>query len=227
MLRALGAFLLVATSLTAADPVSEAAQRVQAAHRVFEQVMAIPDKAIPADLLERAHCVAVIPALKKGGFIVGGRYGVGVALCRDESRLGWTGPSTVRVEGGSVGFQIGGGEVDLILLVMNESGVNELIKSEFTIGGEVGVMAGPVGRSAHAQTDALLEAEILSYSRSKGLFAGVAIEGSTLRADEEDNRELYGKPVTHREILEGKVEPPEVASGLISTLNRYSPKEQK
>jgi lipid-binding SYLF domain-containing protein len=132
----------------------------------------------------------------------------------------------VKIEGGSVGLQIGAGEVELILLVMNEEGKDKLLKSEFTLGGEAGVMAGPVGRTASAETDAMMHAEILSYSKSKGVFAGVALEGATLRASEDDNADLYGKPVTHEAILNGKVESPAQASALKSTLNQYSVKEK-
>lgn len=188
--------------------------------------MATPDKGIPRDLLAKAHCVVIVPALKKGGFIVGGQYGVGVANCRKPQTAGWTGPSTVRLEGGSFGLQIGGGETDVIMLVMNQSGAEKLMKSKFTLGGEGSAMAGPVGRSASAQTDAYLKAEILSYSRSKGAFAGVTLNGSSLRPDDGDNKKLYGKEVKHEDILMDRVPAPAAANELLATLTRYSALEK-
>jgi lipid-binding SYLF domain-containing protein len=200
----------------------EAVERLTHANKVFEEIMATPDKGIPRDLLAKAHCVVIVPALKKGGFIVGGQYGVGVASCRKPQGEGWTGPSTVRLEGGSFGLQIGGGETDVVMLVMNQSGSEKLMKSKFTLGGEGSAMAGPVGRSASAQTDAYMKAEILSYSRSKGAFAGVTLNGSTLRPDDGDNKKLYGKEVKHEEILKDRVPAPAAAGELTATLTRYS-----
>lgn len=201
-------------------------ERVEAARVVFEEIMSASDNSIPQDLLEKAHCVVIVPSLKKGGFIVGAQYGVGVASCRKTGAKGWTGPSTVRMEGGSFGLQIGGGETDVVMMVMNDSGAQKLMRSEFTIGGEGAAMAGPVGRAASAETDAYMKAEILSYSRSRGVFAGVAIKGSTLRSDDGDNETLYGKSVLHTDILNGKYPVPTVAKGLIATLNKYSRAEQ-
>jgi lipid-binding SYLF domain-containing protein len=182
---------------------------------------------IPQDLLAKAHCVVVVPSLKRGAFIVGAQYGHGVAMCRTPNGRGWTGPSIIKMEGGSLGFQIGAGETDVVLVVMNKSGADKLMRSEFTLGAEGAVMAGPVGRAASAETDAYMRAEILSYSRSRGVFAGVAIKGSTLRPDDEANKELYGKSVTHQDILKGEVPPPESAMGLINDLNKYSRTEVK
>jgi lipid-binding SYLF domain-containing protein len=149
-----------------------------------------------------------------------------VALCRQPKGSGWTGPSTVRIEGGSFGLQIGGGETDIVMMVMNESGANKLMKSEFTLGGEGAVMAGPVGRAASAETDAYLRAEILSYSRSRGLFAGIALKGSTLRSDDSDNKKIYGKDIKHEDILHARVPAPSVAQPLIAILNKYSSVEK-
>jgi lipid-binding SYLF domain-containing protein len=205
----------------------EAVERLTNSQKVFEEVMATPDKGIPTDLLAKAHCVVIVPALKKGGFIVGGQYGVGVASCRKTQGQGWTGPSTVRLEGGSFGLQIGGGETDVIMLVMNQSGAEKLMKSKFTLGGEGSAMAGPVGRSASAQTDAMMHAEILSYSRSRGAFAGVTLNGSTLRPDDGDNKKVYGKEVKHEDILQGRVPAPATANDLIATLTKYSAAEKK
>jgi lipid-binding SYLF domain-containing protein len=215
---------LLGASLTWAD--DHQAKRITEANAVFNEIMASPDKGIPEDLLQRAHCAVIVPSLKRGGFIVGAQYGVGVALCRGPKGTGWTGPSTVRMEGGSLGLQLGAGETDLIMLVMNEAGSRKLMKSEFTIGADAAAMAGPVGRQATAETDALMRAEILSYSRSRGIFAGIALKGSTLRSDDEANAKIYGKPVTHAEILEGKVPAPAVAKDLRATLGRYSPAEE-
>ena len=204
----------------------EAVERLTQAKTVFEEVMATPDKGIPRDLLGKAHCVVIVPSLKKGGFIVGAQYGVGVTSCRDAQKKGWTAPSTVRLEGGSIGLQIGGGETDVIMLVMNQSGADKLMKSKFTIGGEGSAMAGPVGRSASAQTDAYMRAEILSYSRSRGAFAGVTLNGSSLRPDDGDNKKLYGKEVKHEDLLQGRVPAPASAKDLLATLTRYSVAEK-
>ena len=204
----------------------DATERIAEAHTVFHEIMAAPDKAIPQDLLEKAHCIGIIPALKKGAFIVGAQYGVGEVLCRAKGRTGWTGPSTVKIEGGSLGLQIGGGEVDVVFLVMNQRGAEKLMKSEFTLGGEASAMAGPVGRTSAAETDALMRAEILSWSRSRGVFAGVALKGGTLRSDDSANAKIYGRPVKHEDILEGRVPPPKAAASLLATLNRYSFRER-
>ena len=217
--------LLVGAGFASAE--HNAVERIQSAQAVLDEVMTSTKDTIPRDLLAKAHCVVIVPSLKKGAFIVGAQYGVGVSLCRKPGGGGWSGPSTVKMEGGSLGFQIGGGETDVVLVVMNEQGANKLMRSEFTLGGEGGVMAGPVGRSASAETDAYMRAEILSYSRSRGVFAGIALKGSTLRSDDDTNKHLYGKSVTHSDILHGKVAAPAAASGLIASLNRYSRFEEK
>jgi len=217
------AMMAVATTAVAAD----SRERVSEAKTVFEEIMAAPDGGIPRDLLANAHCVVIVPAVKRGGFVVGAQYGKGVATCRQPKGEGWTGPSTVRVEGGSLGLQIGGGEMDVVMMVMNESGSNKLMKSEFTIGGEGAAMAGPVGRSATAETDAYMRAEILSYSRTRGLFAGLVLKGATLRVDNDDNRALYGKALKHEDILQGRVPAPAFAQPLLQMLNSYSRVEDK
>lgn len=201
-------------------------QRIDRADSVFKEIMEDPDAGIPHELLHRAHCVGIVPGLKKGGFIVGAKYGKGVMLCRGQNKTNWVGPSTVKIEGGSFGLQIGGGEVDVVLLVMNDEGVRKLLKSEFTLGAEAGAMAGPVGRSAEAETDAYMHAEILSYSKSRGLFAGVALDGSTLRADNDANEDLWGKSVDHADILNGKFGAHDAAAGLVATLNEFSYREK-
>lgn len=206
---------------------SEPVKRLDEATAVFSEIMTTPDKGIPEDLLEKAHCIVIVPGLKKGAFILGGKYGKGYLSCRNRSGTGWSAPGTVRVEGGSVGFQIGGSETDVVMLVMNERGADRLLSSEFTLGGEGEVAAGPVGRSATAQTDAFMRAEILSWSRSRGVFAGVALQGATLRQDLDDNATLYGRRLKNREIVMRGVRPPAAASRLLSLLTKYSARENR
>jgi lipid-binding SYLF domain-containing protein len=201
-------------------------ERLNESATVLTEVMAAPDKGIPQDLLEGAHCIVIVSGLKKGAFIVGAKYGKGFVSCRGKNNRKWSAPAAVRVEGGSVGFQIGGSESDVILLVMNDRGADRLLSSQFTLGGEGEVAAGPVGRSATAQTDAKLTAEILSWSRSRGVFAGISLQGATLREDQDANQALYGKKLTNREIVEKMVPPPPAAEHLLSILNRYSPREK-
>jgi lipid-binding SYLF domain-containing protein len=186
--------------------------------------MATPDKGIPQDLLEKANCIVLVPGMKQAAFVVGGKFGRGFAVCRENGRH-WGGPAAIRVEGGSFGFQIGGSSTDVVMLVMNERGMRRLLEDKFTLGGEATVAAGPVGRESSANTDAQLSAEILSWSRAKGLFAGIALQGATLRPDNDVNQELYGKKLTNKEILTGGVAPPASAHELVSALNRFSPRE--
>jgi lipid-binding SYLF domain-containing protein len=188
--------------------------------------MAAPDKGIPQDMLENAHCIVIVPSLKTAAFLVGGKYGKGYVSCRSKSGIGWSAPGTVRIEGGSVGFQIGGSQTDLIMLVMNERGADKLLSSKFTLGAEGSVAAGPVGRTATAQTDAQMHAEILSWSRSQGLFAGLALEGATLRQDLDDNAALYGRRLENREIVTTGMRTPKAAATLIGLLNQYSARER-
>jgi len=205
---------------------NEPAKRLDEAAAVFSEIMAAPDKGIPHDLLANAHCIVIVPGLKTAAFVVGGKYGKGYLSCRSKSGSGWSAPGTVRIEGGSVGFQIGGSETDLIMLVMNERGADKLLSSKFTLGGEGSVAAGPVGRTVTAQTDAQMHAEILSWSRTQGLFAGVALEGATLRQDLDDNATLYGKQLENRHIVTKGVRAPKAAAKLISLLNKHSPRER-
>jgi len=228
--RALGLVLLAGTALCGrsyADDTtksSDAVQRIDTAASVFREVMSIPDKAIPEELLSKARGIGIIPGVKKAAFIVGGRYGKGVMVCREvNAPHHWSGPATVRIEGGSFGAQIGGSETDVVLVVMNEKGMQRLDKDKFTLGGDGAVAAGPVGRNAQAETDAMMTAEILSYSRSRGLFAGVSLQGSTLRPDNDDNHAVYGKDVTQTEILHGRVPAPAAAAPLYDVLNKYAP----
>jgi len=201
---------------------NKTAQRLEEAAAVISEIMDTPDKGIPQDLLEKAQCIIIVPGLKKGAFILGGKYGKGVVSCRKSGGTGWTAPASIRVEGGSVGFQIGGAESDVVMLVMNERGMQKLMQSKFTLGGEGEVAAGPVGRNATAQTDALMHAEMLSWSRSRGIFAGISLQGATLRQDLDDNKELYGKAYETKEILTGDVAVPAAAAKLISLLGKYS-----
>jgi lipid-binding SYLF domain-containing protein len=201
-------------------------KRLNEASAVFSEIMATPDKGIPQDLLANAHCIVIVPSLKTAAFLVGGKYGKGYLSCRNKSGAGWSAPGTVRIEGGSVGFQIGGSTTDLIMLVMNARGADKLLSSKFTLGVEGSVAAGPVGRTATAQTDAQMHAEILSWSRSQGLFAGLALEGATLRQDLNDNAALYGKKLKNREIVTTPVRTPKAAAKLIAQLNKYSARER-
>jgi lipid-binding SYLF domain-containing protein len=208
-----------------ADKIADHEKRFRESALVFGEIMGAPDKGIPRDLLDRATCVAIVPDLKRAGFIVGAKYGKGVLSCR--TATGWSAPSTIRIEGGSIGFQIGAGETDVVLLVMNERGKSKLLEDKFTVGADVSVMAGPVGRSAQAATDAQLHAEILAYSRSRGLFGGVSLEGATLRPDTDDNHDMYGATARQSEIVSGKYPPPAASQPLIAELTKESPIETK
>lgn len=196
-----------------------AQERLKDATDVFNEVMATPDRSIPQDLLQKAECVIIVPGLKKGAFIVGAEYGKGFATCRKGT--GWGLPAAIKVEGGSVGFQIGGQGTDVIMLVMNKRGIDHLMRSKFTLGADASVAAGPVGRNASAQTDATMGAEILSWSRSKGLFAGLALKGATLRSDESENAQLYGKRMMTKDVLNSNMKPSAEAAALHSALERY------
>ena len=187
--------------------------------------MVAPDKGIPRDLLQKAHCIVIVPGMKQAALGIGGKFGRGYVACR-QNRANWVGPAAIRVEGGSVGFQIGVSNTDIVMLVMNDSGMRRLLEDQFTLGSEATVAAGPVGRQTSASTDVQMSAEILSWSRSKGLFAGIALHGATLRQDIDVNEALYGSRLTNEIILSG--ERPAVTGGmgsLTAALNRYSPRE--
>jgi lipid-binding SYLF domain-containing protein len=192
----------------------------------MNEIMATPDRGVPEDLLNKSACVIVVPGLKKGAFIVGAKYGKGFFVCRREHR-GWSAPAAIRVEGGSFGFQIGGSETDVVMLLMNEGGIKKLLADKFTVGADASVAAGPVGRESEAQTDAQMHAEMLTYSRSRGAFAGIALQGATLRPDGEWNEELYGKKLSEREIVLGPTAPPPGARRFLETLNKYSGRRTK
>jgi SH3 domain-containing YSC84-like protein 1 len=186
------------------------------------EIMAAPDKGIPDELLDKSQCIVIVPGIKKAAFILGGKYGKGFIECRRASGKGWSAPAAVKVEGGSFGFQIGGSETDAIMLVMNKRGAEKLLSSKFTLGADASVAAGPVGRTASADTDAKMQAEILTYSRSRGVFAGVALDGATLRPDNETNTEMYGGRRTNKQILRGETKATEAGIQLAADLNRYS-----
>jgi len=177
----------------------EGASQAEKAAKVFGEIMATPDKGIPTDLLNKAECVAVFPGVVKAGFIVGGKAGRGVASCRTPS--GWSAPAFLEIKGGSVGLQIGGSSTELVLLFMNTNGLKKLVSNKVELGADASVAAGPVGREAAASTDASMSAEILSYSRSKGLFAGISLKGSVVSAEKSDMEDTYGKGITALQVL--------------------------
>jgi len=217
--------VLLSAAAIAADR-SDEVKRLQRATEVFQGIMKTPDKGIPGDLLDKAECIAVVPGLKKGGLGIGGKYGKGVVMCRKQNRS-WTAPSFITIEGGSFGLQIGFEQIDLVMLIMNRNGVDKLIGDKFTIGADASAAAGPVGRQTSAQTNVRMDAEILTYSRAKGLFAGISLDGATLRQDKDNNRDFYGRDVDARKILlEGTVEMPAEARPLASALSWQSPKKQ-
>lgn len=225
-----GSTLFVITALAAAagEGAKEGTEaRLKESTAVMTEIMSAPDKGIPEDLLAKAHCIVVVPSLKKGAFIVGAKYGKGFMSCRSANHKGWSAPGAVRIEGGSVGFQIGGSETDVVLLVMNTRGADRLLSSKFTLGGEGEVAAGPVGRHAAAQTDAKMTAEILSWSRARGVFAGISLQGATLREDLDDNEAMYGARISNREIVTKWHPASAAASPFLTVLNRYSPKEAR
>ena len=199
-----------------------AATRLKTSAEVLTEIMSAPDRGIPQELLEKSQCIVIVPGMKKGAFIVGAQYGRGFIMCRGLSGSGWSAPAAVKVEGGSFGFQIGGSETDAIMLVMNKRGAEKLLSSKFTLGADASVAAGPVGRTSSADTDLKLHAEILTYSRARGVFAGIALNGATLRPDNEANAELYGGRLTNRQILRGKGNTTAGGTELAADLSRYS-----
>jgi SH3 domain-containing YSC84-like protein 1 len=211
--------LALAASLLACTAVSADPERLKDAELVLTEMAGAGDAGIPTSLIAKAECVVIIPSLKKAAFVVGGQYGRGYISCRRDGA--WSGPGALRVEGGSVGFQIGGSATDVILLVMNKRGVDKILSNEFKVGADAAVAAGPLGREASAQTDITMRAEMLAWSRSRGVFAGVALQGSTLREDSGENKDLYGKDITNREIVTGKVAPPKAAEDFLKALARY------
>ncbi len=217
--------LLLVSSASLAGKRSDEVERLRRATEVFHEIMRTPDKGIPGDLLDKCECVALVPGLKKAGLGIGGKYGKGLVMCRRGKKI-WSAPSFITIEGGSVGFQIGVQQTDVVMLIMNRKGIDKLIGDKFTLGADASAAAGPVGRDASAQTNVRLDAEILTYSRAKGLFAGVSLSGATLRQDKDDNRDFYGKEMDARAILlEGTVPMPEEAKALAAALSRESPRK--
>jgi len=212
----------VTTAAFAADREIKIDDRLDASADTLNDMMRASDKGIPQDLIDKAKCVVVIPGMKKAGFIFGAEEGRGFAVCRRHDGVGWSAPAAMRTEGGSFGFQIGASETDVVVLVMNDGGMKHLLSDEFTLGGDASVAAGPIGRDMSAQTDAMMNAEMLSYSRSQGLFAGIALNGATLRPDGEANHELYGRDATNQEILTGDFKTPQAARKFEHSLNRDS-----
>jgi SH3 domain-containing YSC84-like protein 1 len=217
-------FALAAVSFAADDSSggkqSKAQDRVQAAADVLNEIQSAPDQGIPSDVLGSAECVAVVPSMLNGGFIVGARYGRGLASCRNPK--GWSAPAFFSIKGGSFGLQIGGQAVDLVMLVMNDDGMHKLLSSQFKLGADASVAAGPVGRQAAAGTDWKLRAQILSYSRARGVFAGLALDGAVVRQDKDSTREFYGHMVSTKAALQGQIQPPAAAYPFLQTLAKWA-----
>lgn len=223
-----GLFWVLVTAVSAST--YEERQRAQRAAKAFQAVMSAPDQGIPYEILDRAYCVAVFPSVKKAGFVIGGQYGKGLISCRRGREGSWGAPAFFTIGGGSFGLQIGGQAVDLVLVIMNKDGVEGLLKDKFEIGAGAAASAGPVGRNASASTDALLRAQILSYSRSRGLFAGLELKGAVIAADKDANKEIYGETLSPREILvEGKARTPKIIQIFPQMLQKFStgPSPQK
>ncbi len=211
--------VLLAITLSSLAFASEAASsRLQSAATVLDEIMATPDKGIPSEILGSAKCVAVVPSLLKGGFVVGGAHGRGMATCR--TATGWSAPAPLTTTGGSIGLQIGGQAVDLIMVIMNDRGMQALLTSKFKLGADASVAAGPVGRHAEGSTDWKLRAEVLTYSRARGLFAGISFNGAVIKQDEDATRELYGRMVDFKTILTGSVASPQAAEPFIAAVRK-------
>jgi SH3 domain-containing YSC84-like protein 1 len=216
------ALCVCATAFAADNPKADtkASDRLQAAATVLDEIQAAPDQGIPEEVLGSAQCVAVVPSMLKGGFIVGARYGRGLASCRTPK--GWSAPAFFVVGGGSFGLQIGGQAVDLVMLIMNQDGMKNLLSSKFKLGADASVAAGPVGRHASADTDWKLKAQVLTYSRARGLFAGLELNGAVIKQDKDATREFYGRMVPFRTSLTGNVEPPPASNPFLTTLAHWA-----
>ena len=214
------ALVLTVAQIAVASDHEQDVDRTQRAGQVFKEIMDTPDKGIPHDLLESAKCIAIIPGDKKFAFIFGGSYGRGLVTCR--TARGWSAPLFIAIDGGSVGYQIGGSSTDIVMLFMNDHALHSLLSDKFKLGADASVAAGPVGRSAAAATDVKLSAEILSYSRSKGVFAGVSLDGAVVQTDQSGDEALYGANVDRRQILDGTVRIPESAKNLMHQLHAYA-----
>jgi len=204
---------------------TKASDRVQAAADVLDEIQSAPDSGIPQEVLGAAECVAVVPSLLKGGFIVGAKYGRGLASCR--TKKGWSAPAFFSVTGGSFGFQIGGQAVDLVMLIMNNEGMKNLLSSKFALGADASVAAGPVGRHAEGNTDWKMRAQVLTYSRARGVFAGVSLNGAVIKQDKDSTREFYGRMVPFRTSLTGGIDPPAGANAFLTTLAKWAQEAAK
>jgi len=214
--------LAMAALLPARAQADTAAERLANSAAVVREIMASPDQGIPPELLARAQCVVIVPGVKKAGFIVGGQYGRGFMTCRRNKTGAWGPPAALRMEGGSFGFQIGATESDVILLLMDQEAVDGILRSSFTLGAGVEAVAGPVGRRVGAATEGTMNARVYSYARSRGVFAGATAGGATMRQDLDENKEMYGRALTTREVLQGEVNPPKAAAELLQLLTKYS-----
>lgn len=204
---------------------SKATDRVQAAADVLNEIQSAPDSGVPNEILSRADCVAVVPSMLKGGFVVGGKYGRGLASCRTPK--GWSAPAFFTVKGGSFGFQIGGQAVDLVMLIMNNEGMQRLLSSKVALGADASVAAGPVGRHAEGNTDWKMRAQVLTYSRARGIFAGASLNGAVLKQDKDSTRDFYGHMVTFKAALTGEVDPPAAANPFLSSLAKWAQEAAK
>ena len=219
-MKTIGTMIAVAALVVGTWAQTKTGERVQAATTVLDEIMAAPDKGIPAEVFGSAKCVAVVPSMKKAGFMVGANYGKGIAVCHTDS--GWSPPAPFTIEGGSFGLQIGGQAVDLVMLVMNDQGMNNLLSSKVKLGADMSAAAGPVGRQAEASTDWKLKAQVLTYSRAKGAFAGVSLNGAAIKQDKDATKELYGKAVPFRTILTGGVPAPAETQPFIAAVQKYT-----
>lgn len=217
----------VNTAAFAADRNIKVDDRLDASAETLTDMMGASDRGIPHDLLDKAKCIVVMPGMKKAGFILGAEEGRGFAVCRRKGGIGWSAPAALRAEGGSFGFQIGASETDVVLLVMNDGGMKHLLSDKFTVGADASGAAGPIGRDLSARTDAAMSAEMLSYSRSRGLFAGISLTGATLRPDGETNRVLYGRDATNHDILTGDFKTPAIAGRFERALRHESPERSQ
>lgn len=219
----LAVLLLASTPLLLAQSSSDEAKRVANATQVLDEIMAAADKSIPRSIMEKAEGVAVFPSLIKGGIVVGGQRGHGVLSARDKKSGGWSSPAFLTITGGSIGAQFGGQAIDLVLVINNQRGLEQLVSNQFTVGADAGVAAGPVGREASASTDIQMRAQILSYSRTRGLFAGVTLNGSTIRQDRDANERYYGTAYrTGQIVFDGLGGSPEPVAGWKATLTKYA-----
>jgi SH3 domain-containing YSC84-like protein 1 len=216
---------LAATSFAAEEADSKPVERIKAAGEVLDEIQGAPDKGIPEEVMGSAECVAVVPSMLKGGFVFGARYGRGVASCR--TAKGWSAPAFFSITGGSFGLQIGGQAVDLVMLVMNQQGMNNLLSSKFKLGADASVAAGPVGRHAAADTDWKMRAQVLSYSRARGVFAGLELNGAVIKQDKSSTYEFYQKMVPFKTSLSGSPAAPEAAYPFLNTLAKWAKSARK